>query len=611
MTKPVAVTATVAPPTGQTIASWRVFYQALDPGPLVTIASGTGAPPATLATFDPTVLVNDGYSITVEATASGGGIQDVTSSVTVLGNLKLGRYTTTYQDLSMPVNGFEMQVRRTYDSIDKSSGDFGVGWRVSVANFRTSSSRILGAGGWTQYNSSCTFGLCFTAFKNSAPRFVTVTYPDGHAEVFDFTPSGGTNLFWGCTPNFTPRGAGSPGGSASSMVPVNDTGCSYLGDGNLYGNSGLYDPHRFQLTTHDGSIVVLDTLQGLISEKDRNGNQLSIDSTGVHASNGQSITYTRDASGRITKITGPAGQSLSYTYSAAGDLATSTDTLGGTDQYSYDATHDLLSVTGPGGGGPLQAVTYGPDGRVASITDAAGNTTSVNSSVPGQQQTFVDPTGLTTIATYDDFGDTVRQDQIANGVTLTTTATYDSNGRPLSRKDPAGHVWTGTYDAAGDLVGMGLPSGHTTAVTYDGNGGITGYTDALVHASTFSYDASGNLTSYANPLGASDSFAYDSAGHVTGHTDALGRQADLRQQRERPDPQRRPRGHDDLRLRHQWQRHLRHRRGGELRQVPIQLPGPVDIGHRPGGKDHDLLIRCGQAPGGEDRPVGANDELRL
>ena len=69
--------------------------------------------------------------------------------VIVFGNLKLGRYVTTYQDLNVPVNGFQMQVRRTYDSIDKRVGDFGVGWKVELVNFRTSTNRALGAGGWT------------------------------------------------------------------------------------------------------------------------------------------------------------------------------------------------------------------------------------------------------------------------------------------------------------------------------------------------------------------------------------------------------------------------------------------------------------------------------
>jgi uncharacterized repeat protein (TIGR01451 family) len=121
VTKPVPISATITAPSGQTITSWSVSYQDLDPSPPVALASGTGAPPATLATFDPTLLPNDTYGITISATASGGGTQTLTTSVIVFGNLKLGRYVTTYQDLNVPVNGFQMQVRRSYDSIDNRS----------------------------------------------------------------------------------------------------------------------------------------------------------------------------------------------------------------------------------------------------------------------------------------------------------------------------------------------------------------------------------------------------------------------------------------------------------------------------------------------------------
>src|SRR5438128_649037 len=206
VTKPVPITATITPPAGQTIASWSVSYQSQSQGTLVTLLTGRGSPPPTLATFDPTVLPNDTYAIIVSATASGGGVQTATTTVAVFGNLKLGRYVTSYQDLSVPVNGFQMQVQRTYDSIDKGVGDFGIGWHVDLVNFRVSANRQLGAGGWTEYPNSCIFGLCFYAFKASVPHYVTVTFPNQHQEIFDFTPKGGAGLlYWQGSAAFTAR----------------------------------------------------------------------------------------------------------------------------------------------------------------------------------------------------------------------------------------------------------------------------------------------------------------------------------------------------------------------------------------------------------------------
>jgi RHS repeat-associated protein len=561
VTKPVAVTATITPPSGQTIASWRVFYQALDPGSPVTIASGTGTPPSPLATFDPTVLPNDTYGITVEATASNGAVQDLTTTVTVLGDLKPGRYTTTYQDLSVPVGGFQMEVRRTYDSIDKSAGDFGVGWKVNIANFRVASNRILGAGGWTQYNSSCTLGLCFTAFKNSAQRFVTVTFPDQHTEVFDFTPGGGTNIFWSCTPHFTARGSI---GTTSTLVPLDDTSCSYTGDGNIYGANGLYSPKQFQLTTKDGRVLILSAGTGLVSETDNSGNSLSVSATGVKstlgpASNptpGPSITFARDGQGRITDVYGPvSGQHLRYSYFPSGpnELQVYTDAAGHSSTYSYDATTGDLALSTDANNQPLETLRYDSSGRLTSIANGTAPPTLISTSPNLQQQTFLDPSGnLTTILTLDDLGDVIEQDQAFGGQpALQTLFTYDSAGRLTSVTDQMKHTTSATYDetntsANGELLTSTDAVGRTyTYLNYtsfgqpgsvlkpDGSVLITYTYDAMTGAliasqqpgqnpTTYQYYPSGLLQSTADPGGRSEQYTYDINGHLKTAADSQG-----------------------------------------------------------------------------------------
>jgi RHS repeat-associated protein/uncharacterized repeat protein (TIGR01451 family) len=520
VTKPVPISATITPPSGQTITSWSVSYQDLDPSAPVTLATGTGTPPATLATFDPTLLPNDTYGITISATASGGGTQTLTTSVIVFGNLKLGRYVTTYQDLNVPVSGYQMQLRRTYDGIDKRVGDFGVGWKVELVNFRTSTNRALGAGGWTQYNSLCGVGLCVTAFKSSAPHYVVVVFPDGHDEIFDFTPTGGTNVFVGGGSAFTAR----PGTTSTLQADGNGT-LGYSFDGNLYDGGGMpFNPPRFRLTTHDGHSLLLDRTTGLVSETDRNGNALTVDATGVHSSSGGSITLTRDAANanRITSATGPSGEKLAYSYSSAGDLATSTDPNGNVTTYSYDANHDLLSATGPSQTRPLSTLTYDPAGRLTSITDGNGNTTQVTSNVAGQQQTVTDAAGrLTTVYTLDDIGDLVRQDQVFDGKTLTSTATYDPVGRPLSRTDPLGHTWTGSYDSNGNLLQLAGPLAHTIRLAYDQFGAPLSFSDPIGNGTGYGYDASGNLTTFTNALGQVETYGYDAKGNLTSRTDAV------------------------------------------------------------------------------------------
>ncbi|MFL6162034.1 MAG: RHS repeat-associated core domain-containing protein [Jatrophihabitantaceae bacterium] len=526
VTAPVPVKAAVTPPDGETITSWTVSYQAASPGsPKVTLASGSGAPPATLATFDPTVLANDTYTVTVSATSSGGGVQSSATTVAVDGNLKLGRYLATYKDVDLPVNGLPMQVLRSYDSTDPRVGDFGVGWQVSVGNFRISANRILGAGGWTEYPTQCSFFGCSYAFKSSVQHTVTVTFPDQHQEKFDFTPSGGFSAFY-----FLGAAAFTavPGSGTTSTLEALDNEISYDFAGNidegLFGD--LYAPTRFKLTTRDGRAFILDTGTGLVSETDPNGNSVSVDGSGVHASTGESITFVKDVTGRITKVTEPGGQAIDYSYSVAGDLAGVHYPDGFTIGYSYDAAHHLTGTTGSGGRA-ISAVEYDAAGRVAAITDGSGNRTVLADDVAGRQQTVTSPSGrLTTVSTFDDQGDVIRQDQVAGGVTRTTTSTYDAIGHLLSSTDPLGHTASANYDSAGDLTSATDGAGHTTRFDYDDAGHVLTRTepDGTV-TSTLGYDGHGNLTTIRQADGSTTTYSRDSAGRLLSITDADGRTA--------------------------------------------------------------------------------------
>lgn len=419
VTAPTSLDATISAPAGQSITGWSATYSATTPGATpVTLATGTGPPPATLATFDPTLLAGGAYNLTVSAVASGGGTAQASTAVTVAGNLKLGRFVSTYSDLTVPVDGFEMSVQRTYDSTDKTVGDFGVGWHLGLTNFTITTNRALGAGGWSQYDPVCFGALCTTAYRSSTPHTVTVTWPDGHAEVFDLTPTGGTSVFPGVGASFTAR----PGTATTSTLSTADPIAGMTATGDLVDPNGNdYQPTRYTLTTAAGQVLVLDTTTGLVSETDPNGNSLTVDSTGVHASDGESLLLTRDASNRITAVTGPSGQHLSYTYSSAGDLAAFTDAAGNTTTYTYDANHDLTGSVGPNAK-PLQTLHYDSSGRLTGITNADGHQTlSVSNNVSGRQQVITSPDGLlTTIDTYDAFGDVVSQ-TLSYGTNETTT----------------------------------------------------------------------------------------------------------------------------------------------------------------------------------------------
>lgn len=543
VTTPVPVKASITPPDGQTIASWQVTYQGAHAASPTTLASGTGTPPANLATFDPTAVPNDTYTLTVTGVASGGGVQSVSSSVTVTGNLKLGREVQTFDDLDVPVSGYQMRLHRIYDSTDKSIGDFGVGWHVSLSNFRESANGPLGLGGWSEYPTSCFFGLCNYGLATSAPHYVTVTFPDNHQEVFDFTPTGGSVLFyWQGSAAFSPR----KGTNTTSTLTVDgDPSLTYGFDGNLYDdNFDPYSPTRFDLTTRDGQRFVLDVNTGLIAESDRNGNSLSVDAAGVHSSSGQSLTFTRDSAGRITDVNGPTGQHLTYDYTA-GNLAHYTDADRNTFAYTYDADHNLLTTTGPGQAHPLQQLIYDSSGRISKVIDGAGNVTLITGDVNTRTETVADPNGkLTTVNTFDDRGNLIKQGQVFGGRTLTTSYSYDALGRQLSKTDPLGDTASSTYDDNGDLVTSTDATGVTLKYSYDTYGQLVGVAGpdgstllTLTHDShgnllssvrgdgtgySYTYNGGGQVTSITDPSGRTEKLSYDAAGHLTQVTDPSG-----------------------------------------------------------------------------------------
>jgi RHS repeat-associated protein len=560
VTSPTPITATCSPAGGQTVTGWSVTVTSDAGGTPSTIQTGTGNTAS--ATFDPTLLTNGSYTITVNCTDSDGGTQSGSTDMAVSGNLKLGRYVTTYQDMAVPVAGLQMQVLRTYDSTDKTPGDFGIGWRVSLTNFRVSTNRALGAGGWSQYNPACVGALCLTAYKTSAPHYVTVTWPDGHQEMFDFTPQGGSVLFPTITPAFTDR----PNTNTTSTLTADGSISGLTADGSLVdGNGNIYNPTRYTLTTHDGQVYVLDINTGLISETDPNGNRISVDATGIHSTlgpasaptPGPSLTFFRDSQGRITDVTGPdSGEHVHYSYTYSSDeLSAFTDPNGNESTYCYGPqptpcsgpqTGDLTLTNNPNGA-PVQTLQY-ENGRLYSIALGNQAPTIISTDLRANTQTVLDPNGkLTTILTYDNLGDIVQQDEIVPGQpALTTKYTYDPVGLPQTVTDPPHHTTTWAYDeSTGDLLSVTdasnpprtwsfenynafgeptvirQPDGTVNAsITYDPNTGqITSTQDATGQPTTFSYWPSGQPQTITYPGNRTTSFTYDANGNLASLSD--------------------------------------------------------------------------------------------
>lgn len=84
-------------------------------------------------------------------------------------------------------SGLPIEVISTYDSRDKSAGDFGPGWNVSLRNIRVEPSGTLGKA-WRQDRKPGFWPVYCVA--QARPRFVTVTFPTGKVKYASESETG-------------------------------------------------------------------------------------------------------------------------------------------------------------------------------------------------------------------------------------------------------------------------------------------------------------------------------------------------------------------------------------------------------------------------------------
>ncbi|HEX8001346.1 MAG TPA: LamG-like jellyroll fold domain-containing protein [Mycobacteriales bacterium] len=523
VTEAVDVTADVTPRPGTNVASWRLTARsAADPSVSQVLGQGVGAPGPVLGTFDPTVVANGIWVLRLTVAGSDSAATVSEAAVVVEGALKFGRFAVTYEDMAVPVGDLPVQVLRTYDSLRRSArGDFGHGWSLELSTFRVEVNRPLGDGGWEQY--SCGSGLVFASlcYRSTRPHFVSVTWPDGRVETFDFTPRGLSTFFSpGGSPAFTARN-----GSTSELLPAPDDPGLSSSDGNLltgaFGDGGIYDPRRFLLRAADGTEYLLDRTSGLIEAKNRNGSMLTITADGIRSSDGAGITFVRGVGGLIDAVEGPDGVRVEYTRDATGDLVRVRDVRGNTTSFSYD-DHLMREADDPGPG-VFRRLDYDDDDRLIAITDASGTRTVVETDPDARVESVTSADGrLTTRTTFDDRGNAVVVQQIHDGRTRTTKFEYDQRDQLVARVDQAGNRSSATYDDDLNLTSLREADGDTLRMTYDEYGALTAWTDGEGRTVTYNYDDTGDLVSMTAPGEAATTYDHDDRGRIVSRTDPGG-----------------------------------------------------------------------------------------
>ncbi|MGA1842202.1 MAG: putative Ig domain-containing protein [bacterium] len=467
-----------------------------------------------LGTLDTTLLANGLYDIRITAVDVNGLTNSVKVTYRVTGDLKVGNFTVTFNDLEIPVAGIPITIYRTYDSRARhNKGDFGYGWNIDIRTIKIEENRPMGTG-WYRGQSGGPFPTYY--LQPDGAHYVSITMPDGQVLEFNCRFSPDSSVFYQAWEIDSAIYDPLPG-TYGSLKALDDTPWFFDGSNILNQNGGIYNPSLYQLTTIDGTIYIIDQTEGLEKITDNNGNSLDITSDGIIHSSGKSITFTRDAKGRISEITDPMGNTITYDYDDNGDLIAVTDQEDNTSQYTYNSNHALVDILDPTGNRPIRN-EYDYDGRLIAHTDAEGNRIEYTHNIGTRQEIVTDRLGYITVFEYDDNGNvTSMTDPLGN----LTSYTYDDRGNKLSETDPLDNTTTYTYDDKDNMLTQTDPLGNTTTYTYNARGQVLTITDPLENVTKYTYDAKGNLLTTKDPLDNVTTYTYASRGNLTSTTDPL------------------------------------------------------------------------------------------
>lgn len=505
------------------LVKYRLEYSEKDKNQYIQFATGsTSVTNGILGKIDPTKLRNGLYDIRLTVEDTGGNSVSVKRVYEMDGEAKVGNFSIGFNDLTIPVTGLPITITRTYDSRNKSKGDFGVGWTLNIKDIEITENDILGKG-WEQTKSGGFFPTFF--LKSTRAHTVTVNYPDGQADRFDMEISPTSSQITPFTQTTTVSSSFKAQSDTHSKLDSLNDNILNLSSGGVGPFTFLddiigspYDPNRYRLTTREGTIYVINQTSGVENITEPNGNTITFGSNGIIHSAGKSVLFERDSEDRIVKITDPKGNTILFEYDFYGDLVAVTDQEGNTSRYTYNFSHGLVEIIDPTGNVPARN-EYDADGNLISTTDADGNRIEFTHDVDNRREVIRDRLGNVTVHEYDEEGNVTKTtDALGN----TTSFSYDANGNTLTETDPLGHVTTFTYDANDNPLTETDALGNTTTTTYNAKNEIQTITDPLGRLVSSGYDTKGNLTSITDPLGNITTLTYDAKGNISATTDALG-----------------------------------------------------------------------------------------
>ena len=448
---------------------------------------------AALGQFDPTILANGSYRVTLQATDNDGNVASDSEFVTVDSQLKLGNFSLSFTDLEIPVAGIPITIRRTYDTLNAAEmGDFGYGWKLDIVQPTLSVDR--GTTGPPTFGP----GGSYPTFINGTR--VTVMTPEGTEESFNFKwvqvgdgyAGIGLSQSWG--PSFTPASGENKyrlvaPNNGSLFRRLTDNGPFQDDYGNLYSALSPNFGGAFELVEADHrgrglTYTISAATKTGVKVADKYGNGLRFTDNaitsvytdpdkfnnpdGLEVDRGRQVTINRGyVAGNevITSIVDPAGGTLTYQYDFAGRLVSFYDRRGTQRLVDANPNNDFQPTRFRynlaesirrhelAGGKPIDDVELakvlqnlpGGENYLSTITDPLGvDALRADYARDGRLGGLLDANGNASKLQYEisAAGSTVRSSTA--GLSQTQTS-FDSRNRLIREQTASGQVTIYTY----------------------------------------------------------------------------------------------------------------------------------------------------------------------
>ncbi len=227
------------------------------------------------------------------------------------------------------------------------------------------------------------------------------------------------------------------------------------------------------------------------------------------------LTNQYDPNGRVLSLTDALTHATSYTYDARDRLATRTDPLQRVARYGYDRNDNLTQITDRKG--QVTGYAYDPLDRLKRVTYADSSTVEYVYDAGDRLRQVIDSTAGTIVREYDSLDrvtsettpegridytydlDGRRDTMTVAGVPAITYAYGYDDAHRLTSITQGTSVVAMTYDNADRRETLTLPNGIVTTSAYDHANQLTGLTYTLgpttLGTLTYTYDEVGNRTS--------------------------------------------------------------------------------------------------------------------